>query len=233
MSTKPHPDSKNISSAFTAVPKLAGKKNYREWNARIIMAYRALGREDLLTAEPAAASAAELSTRDGLLNAIVGTLPPEIYGMHITETSVVNLVAAIKKEYELLKLAVRSMSQVSLFEIRNQYPHIKQFGEALIQMKTKMNDLKIDGVVVTDDTKLAAIKYITPKQYEYVLLNYENRIKMYNLTQADPTNHKTLDPIDLINELASSFDEYREKTGAKIFENFGDRPPQYHPYFAP
>ena len=233
MSTKPHPDSKNISSAFTAVPKLAGKKNYREWNARIIMACRALGREDLLTTEPAAASAAEISTRDGLLNAIVGTLPPEIYGMHIMETSVVKLVAAIKKEYELLTLAGRSMSQVSLFEIRNQYPHIKQFGEALIAMKTKIGDLKIDGIVVTDDTKLAAIKYITPKQYEYVLLNYENRIKTYNLTQADPADHKTLDPIDLINELASSFEEYREKTGAKIFENFGDRPPQYHPYFAP
>ena len=49
-------------------------------------------------------------------------------------------------------------------------------------MKKKMNDLAIDKVVVTDNTKLAAIKYITPKQYEYILLNYENQIKMYNLT---------------------------------------------------
>ena len=45
-------------------------------------------------------------------------------------------------------------------------------------------------------------------------------------------NQKTLDPLELINKLATSFKEYKEKSEAKIFENFGDRPPQYHPYFA-
>ena len=45
-------------------------------------------------------------------------------------------------------------------------------------------------------------------------------------------NQKTLDPLELINKLAISFEEYKEKSGAKIFESFGDRPPQYHSYFA-
>ena len=74
------------------------------------MAYRALGREDLMTIKPAVADSTKLGIRDGLLNAIISTLLLEIYGMHIMETSVVNLLSMIKKEYELLTLAGKSMS---------------------------------------------------------------------------------------------------------------------------
>ena len=76
----------------------------------ILMAYRVLGREDFITIKLVAADLAELETKDGLLNAIISTLPLEIYGMHIIETLVVNLLSMIKKEYKLLTLARKSMS---------------------------------------------------------------------------------------------------------------------------
>ena len=126
----------------------------------------------------------------------------------------------------------RSMQTVTLFKVKNQYPHVKQLGEALAAMKVRLAVLKSEKAYPNNDTILSAIKYLCPKQYEYVLLNYENRIVTYNLSQV-PADKKTLDPHELMNELLTAFEEYREKSGAKAFEAFGDRPPQYHPYFAP
>ena len=62
-----------------------------------------------MTIKLVAVNSAELRIRDELLNTIIGILPPEIYRMYIMKTSVVNLLSMIKKEYELLTLAGKSM----------------------------------------------------------------------------------------------------------------------------
>ena len=74
-------------------------------------------------------------------------------------------------------------------------------------MKLKLNNLKIDSIVFMNDTILIIIKYITLKQYKYILLNYKNWIKMYNLMQP-VASHKTLKLFKLINELILSFKKY-------------------------
>lgn len=114
---KPYLDSKNISSAFIVISKLVRKKNYREWSARILIAYRALSCENLIDNKPTTINLAELETRDSLFNIIVGILLLEIYGMYIIETLVVKLLKDIKDEYKLMILTGKSMQQVSLFEI--------------------------------------------------------------------------------------------------------------------
>ena len=59
-------------------------------------------------------------------------------------------------------------------------------------MKVKLAVLKANKVYPIDDTILSAIKYLCSKQYKYILLNYENCIVTYNLTQT-VANKKTFD----------------------------------------
>ena len=146
-------------------------------------------------------------TRNGLLNAIVSTLPPEIYGLYINETSIVKLLIQLKTEFEAMTIVRKLIQIVILFEIKNNFLHIKQFREVLTQMEVKLAILKVKKVFLINNTILFTIKYLCSKQYKYILLNYENYIITYNLTQT-AANKKTLNLYKLMNKLLIVFEEY-------------------------
>ena len=102
-------------------------------------------------------------TRNGLLNTIVGILPPEIYRLYINETSIVKLLIQLKTEFEAITMVRKLIQIVILFEIKNNFLHIKQFREVLTQMEVKLAILKAKKVFPTNDIILFTIKYLCPK----------------------------------------------------------------------